>query len=296
MGAPMAGWLKAKGHDVIVWNRTPAKAQAWVAAHGGARAETIAEAVAGRDAVLACVGDDPDARAVAQAAFAAMRPGAAYVDHTTTSAVLARELDEAARARGLSFVDAPVSGGQAGAQNGRLTAMCGGSPEAFAQVRPLLEAHCATIVHMGPAGAGQSTKMVNQIAIAGVVQGLAEAMAFAEKQGLDLGAVLAAVGQGAAGSWQMHNRWPTMAEGRFDFGFAVDWMRKDLRIVREAAAASGVDLPIVDMVDGFYSDIQAMGGGRWDTSSLIVRLRDRAGGDDDRDVGHDGDRAGGGGE
>lgn len=277
MGGPMAGWLAAKGFEVTVWNRTGAKAQAWAQSHSGGVAASIEAAVAGADVVCACVGDDPDARAVALAAFAAMEPGALYIDHTTTSSALARELAAAAGSKGLLFADAPVSGGQAGAQGGRLTAMCGASDPAFAKARPVMEAYCATIVRMGEAGAGQLTKMVNQIAIAGVLQGLAEAMRFAETHGLEAEAVLAAVSQGAAGSWQMNNRWPTMARGEFDFGFAVDWMRKDLRIVRETAAAAGLDLPLIAMVDGFYADVQAMGGGRWDTSSLVTRMRADAG-------------------
>jgi 3-hydroxyisobutyrate dehydrogenase len=262
MGAPMAGWLVAKGFESRAWNRTAAKAEAWAERHGHVVVGSIAEAVEGVDVVCVCVGDDADARAVAVAAFEAMPRGALYVDHTTTSAALARELSGLAAQRGLMFVDAPVSGGQAGAEGGRLTAMCGGTEAACAKAEPVLAAYCATIVRLGEAGSGQLAKMVNQIAIAGVVQGLAEAMRFAEVQGLDLDGVMAA-----------NNRWPSMAEGRFDFGFAVDWMRKDLRIVREAAAEAGLDLPLTTLVDGFYADVQAMGGGRWDTSSLIARMR-----------------------
>jgi 3-hydroxyisobutyrate dehydrogenase len=273
MGAPMAGWLVKAGHEVSAWNRSPARAEAFAAAHPGAQlSETIESAVAGAEAVMACVGDDPDAEDVAHEAFAGMARGALYIDHTTTSARLARSLAALADGAGIGWVDAPVSGGQAGAQNGRLTAMCGASAGDFARARPLLEAYAATIVHIGEAGAGQGAKMVNQIAIAGVLQGLAEAVHFAKAQGLDTAAVLAAISQGAAGSWQMHNRWTTMADGRFDFGFAVDWMRKDLRIVLEEARDCGARLPLTALVDQFYADVQASGAGRWDTSSLVTRL------------------------
>ena len=272
MGGPMAGWLVKKGFEVKVWNRTQAKAEAWAHANPGEVATTIAEAVAGADCVMACVGDDPDARAVAREAFAAMQAGTLYVDHTTTSAALSQELAAAAAQAGLEWVDAPVSGGQAGAVNGRLTAMCGASEASFARVKPVLSAYCGTIIRIGEAGAGQLAKMVNQIAIAGVVQGLAEAVAFAKAQELDTDAVLAAISKGAAGSWQMENRWPTMVEDRYDFGFAVDWMRKDLRIVLEAAQAKGLDLALTQMVDGYYAEIQAAGGGRLDTSSLAKRF------------------------
>ncbi len=272
MGGPMAGWLVKKGHPVRVWNRTPAKAEAWAQSNPGEVAETIAQAVAGADFVMACVGDDPDARDVALAAFAAMKPGSVYVDHTTTSAALSKELALAASTAGLDWLDAPVSGGQAGAINGRLTAMCGASEAVFARATPVLSAYCANIVRIGEAGAGQLAKMVNQIAIAGVVQGLAEAVSFAKAQELDTDAVLAAISKGAAGSWQMENRWATMVEDRYDFGFAVDWMRKDLRIVLEAAQAKGLDLALTQMVDGYYAEIQADGGGRLDTSSLAKRF------------------------
>ena len=272
MGGPMAGWLVKNGHVVKAWNRTQAKADAWAAANPGEVAASIAEAVTGADFVLACVGDDPDARAVALEAFAAMEPGAIYVDHTTTSAALAKELATLASEAGLGWLDAPVSGGQAGAINGRLTAMCGASDAIFERAKPVLSAYCGNIVRIGEAGAGQLAKMVNQIAIAGVVQGLAEAVAFAKAQDLDTDAVLAAISKGAAGSWQMENRWATMVEDRYDFGFAVDWMRKDLRIVLEAAKDKGLDLALTQMVDGYYAEIQAEGGGRLDTSSLAKRF------------------------
>lgn len=272
MGGPMAGWLVKHGHQVKVWNRTPAKAEAWAGSNPGEVAASIQEAVAGADFVMACVGDDPDARAVALSAFQAMKPGAVYIDHTTTSATLSQELAQHSEAAGLDWLDAPVSGGQAGAINGRLTAMCGAKAAVFDRAKPILSAYCATLVRIGEAGAGQLAKMVNQIAIAGVVQGLAEAVAFAKAQDLDCDAVLAAISKGAAGSWQMENRWPTMVEGRYDFGFAVDWMRKDLRIVLEAAQGKGLDLALTQMVDGYYAEIQAAGGGRLDTSSLAQRF------------------------
>jgi len=272
MGGPMAGWLVKNGYQVRVWNRTPAKADAWAQSNPGEVAETIAQAVAGSDFVMACVGDDPDARAVALEAFANMKPGAVYVDHTTTSAALSKELAVAAAKASLEWLDAPVSGGQAGAVNGRLTAMCGASEAVFERAKPVLSAYCANIVRIGEAGAGQLAKMVNQIAIAGVVQGLAEAVSFAKAQELDTDAVLAAISKGAAGSWQMENRWATMVEDRYDFGFAVDWMRKDLRIVLEAAQTKGLDLALTQMVDGYYAEIQADGGGRLDTSSLAKRF------------------------
>lgn len=275
MGGPMAGWLVKNGHPIKVWNRTPAKAEAWAQTNPGEVASTIAQAVAGADFVMACVGDDPDARDVALNAFAAMKPGAIYVDHTTTSADLSKELAAAAAEAGLDWLDAPVSGGQAGAINGRLTAMCGASDAVFERAKPVLAAYCGNIVRIGEAGAGQLAKMVNQIAIAGVVQGLAEAVAFAKAQDLDTDAVLAAISKGAAGSWQMENRWATMVEDRYDFGFAVDWMRKDLRIVLEAAHQRGLELAMTQMVDGYYAEIQAAGGGRLDTSSLAKRFTSR---------------------
>jgi 3-hydroxyisobutyrate dehydrogenase len=272
MGGPMAGWLATKGHKVAVWNRTAAKADAWTNSHAGTACATIEVAVTGASMVLACVGDDPDALVVGHAAIAAMMPGAIYVDHTTTSANVAQVLAAAALGKGVGWIDAPVSGGQAGAVNGRLTAMCGGTQADFDRAKPVLEAYCANIVRIGEAGSGQSAKMVNQIAIAGVVQGLAEAVAFAKAQGLDTDAVLAAISKGAAGSWQMDNRWASMVDGKFDFGFAVDWMRKDLRIVLEAAEANGAELEMTRLVDQFYAQIQEDGGGRLDTSSLAKRL------------------------
>lgn len=272
MGGPMAGWLVKNGHPVKVWNRTQAKADTWAQSNPGEVASSIGEAVAGADFVMACVGDDPDAHAVALEAFQAMKPGAVYVDHTTTSAALSKELAAAAAEAGLDWLDAPVSGGQAGAINGRLTAMCGANEAVFERAKSVLSAYCGNIVRIGEAGTGQLAKMVNQIAIAGVVQGLAEAVTFAKAQNLDTDAVLAAISKGAAGSWQMENRWATMVEDRYDFGFAVDWMRKDLRIVLEAARAKGLDLALTQMVDGYYAEIQADGGGRLDTSSLAKRF------------------------
>ena len=276
MGAPMAGHLARAGHDVTVYNRTPAKAEAWAAKHGGRVAETPAAAADGADAVLACVGNDDDLAAVtlgADGAFAAMRDGALFVDHTTVSAAIARRLAEEGAARGLLVLDAPVSGGQAGAESGTLSVMCGGSAEAFAAAQPVLGAYAARIVHVGAAGAGQQAKMVNQIAIAGVLGGLSEALRFAQASGLDLDAVFAAVSGGAARSWQMENRWGSMAEDRFDFGFAIDWMRKDLGLALDEARANGAALPVAALVDQFYAEVQAMGGGRQDTSALVRRLR-----------------------
>jgi 3-hydroxyisobutyrate dehydrogenase len=275
MGAPMARHLSRAGHELIVCNRTAAKAEAWVEAHGGRAAPTPAEAAEGVDAVIACVGRDEDVEQVTlgpDGAFQAMREGALFVDHTTISAKLARRLAEAAGERGLLSVDAPVSGGQAGAENGALAIMVGGSDEAVAAARPLIEAYAARIVHVGPDGSGQLTKMVNQIAIAGVVQGVAEALHFAKAAGLDTAKVLEAVSGGAAQSWQMVNRWDTMDAGKFDFGFAVDWMRKDLGLTLDEARENGARLPLTALVDQFYAEVQAMGGGRQDTSSLIRRL------------------------
>ena len=275
MGAPMARHLAAVGHDVTVYNRSPAKAAAWVAAHGGRSADTAAAAADGADVVLACVGADADLRAVtlgADGAFAAMAPGAVFIDHTTVSAAIARELAEAGTARGLHVVDAPVSGGQAGAENGALTIMCGGTAEAFARAEPVIAAYARRIGHMGPAGSGQLTKMVNQLCIAGVLQGLAEGLAFGTAAGLDIGQVVAVISKGAAQSWQMENRAATMAKGDYDFGFAVDWMRKDLGLALDEARRLGASLPLAALVDQFYADVQAMGGGRQDTSSLLRRL------------------------
>lgn len=275
MGAPMARHLAKTGHDVTVYNRTAAKAAAWVAAHGGRSAMTPAEAAAGAEVVIACVGADADLRAVTlgpEGAFAAMAPSTLFIDHTTVSAAIARELAEVGAARQLQVLDAPVSGGQAGAENGALTIMCGGTAAAFAAAEPVMAAYAKRIGHMGPAGSGQLTKMVNQLCIAGVLQGLAEGLAFGKSAGLDLGQVVDVISKGAAQSWQMDNRAPTMARGEFDFGFAVDWMRKDLGLTLDEARNLGVSLPVAALVDQFYADVQAMGGGRQDTSSLIRRL------------------------
>jgi 3-hydroxyisobutyrate dehydrogenase len=275
MGAPMAGHLVAAGHQVTVYNRTREKAEAWAAKYGGSVAATPAQAATGKDAVFTCVGNDDDLAGVtlgADGAFAAMAPGALFVDHTTVSAKIARRLAEEGGAKGLFVVDAPVSGGQAGAENGKLSIMCGGTDEAMAKAEPLMQAYALRIVHIGEAGAGQTTKMVNQIAIAGVVQGVAEALRFAQVAGLDTDKVFEAVSGGAASSWQMINRWPTMSQDKFDFGFAVDWMRKDLGLTLDEAKRNGAVLPLTALVDQFYADVQRMGGGRDDTSSLIRRL------------------------
>lgn len=272
MGFPMAGHLKAAGHEVTVFNRTPEKAARWVEKHGGASKPTIAEAVAGAELVCLCVGNDDDVRDVVAQVLPAMAEGGVIVDHTTTSATVAREMDAAARAVGRWFVDAPVSGGQAGAENGQLTIMTGGDAVAYARVEPVLMAYAKAIRLMGPSGAGQLTKMCNQIAIAGLVQGVAEALHFAKRAGLPTDDVLAAISKGAAQSWQMDNRWKTMSEGKFDFGFAVDWMRKDLGIALAEAAVNGAKLEGTALIDGFYGEVQAMGGHRWDTSSLVARL------------------------
>jgi 3-hydroxyisobutyrate dehydrogenase len=276
MGFPMAGHLKARGgHDVVVYNRNAAKAEAWVAKHGGASKPTPAEAARDCDVVFACVGNDDDLRSVTlgdNGAFAGMKKGAAFVDHTTASAAVARELADVARGAGLGFVDAPVSGGQAGAENGQLTIMCGGSSEDFAKIEPIASVYAKSIRRMGEAGAGQLTKMVNQICIAGVVQGLSEGLHFAERAGLDREAVVEVISKGAAQSWQMDNRSKTMIAQKFDFGFAVDWMRKDLSICLDEARRNGAQLPAAALIDQFYADVQRLGGGRWDTSSLIARL------------------------
>lgn len=276
MGYPMAGHLARAGHQVTVYNRTPAKAQAWVAEFGGTARGTPREAATGAEIVFACVGNDDDLRAItlgANGAFAGMQPGAIFTDHTTASANVARELYGAARNLGLAFVDAPVSGGQAGAQNGVLTVMCGGDAPAFEAVRPTAMAFSRAFTLMGDSGAGQLTKMVNQICIAGLVQGLAEAIAFGQKAGLDMEQVLDVIGKGAAQSWQMDNRGKTMIADQFEFGFAVDWMRKDLGLVLDEAKRNGARLPVTALVDQFYADVQALGGHRFDTSSLIKRLR-----------------------
>ncbi|WP_417497611.1 NAD(P)-dependent oxidoreductase [Maricaulis sp.] len=272
MGFPMAGHLVTAGHEVSVWNRTAAKSTDWAARHGGTAAATPQQAVAGADFVFFCLGDDPDVRAVASQVIPAMKPGAILVDHTTASAELARELDAEARAAGIGFVDAPVSGGQAGAENGQLTIMCGGSEADFAAAEPVMDAYAKASSLIGPAGSGQLAKMVNQICIAGIVEGLSEGLHFARQAGLDPAKVIGAISKGAAQSWQMENRWQTMVAGQFDYGFAVDWMRKDLRITLDEAGRNGADLPVTKLVDGFYADVQAAGGNRWDTSSLIYRL------------------------
>ena len=276
MGHPMAGHLARAGHHVTVYNRTAAKAQAWAAEFGGRAEPTPRAAAAGADIVFSCVGNDADLRAVTlgpDGAFDGMRAGAILVDHTTASADVARELAMAAKARGLGFVDAPVSGGNLGAINGQLTVMCGGDAATFESIRPVALAFAKAVTLLGPAGAGQLAKMVNQIAIAGLVQGLSEAIAFGQKAGLDMKAVLGVIGKGAAQSWQMDNRGPTMIDGKFDFGFAVDWMRKDLGLCLEEAKRNGARLPVTALVDQFYADLQAEGGNRLDTSSLIRRLR-----------------------
>jgi 3-hydroxyisobutyrate dehydrogenase len=276
MGFPMAGHLAKKGgHEVTVYNRTPAKAQAWVEKFGGKSAPTPKAAAEGQDFVMCCVGNDNDLRAVTlgdNGGFAGIKKGATFVDHTTASAEIARELDAEATKRGFKFVDAPVSGGQAGAENGVLTVMCGGSKEAYAGAEPVIAAYARMCKLLGPAGSGQLTKMVNQICIAGLVEGLSEGIHFAKKSGLDVQAVIETISKGAAQSWQMENRWKTMNEGKFDFGFAVEWMRKDLSICLAESRRNGANLPVTALVDQFYSEVEKMGGKRWDTSSLLARL------------------------
>ena len=277
MGGPMATHLLAAGHDVTVYNRTAEKAQAWVARHGG-KAEAIPrKAAEGADFVMSCVGNDDDLRMVCNGpdgAFAGMAKGAIFVDHTTVSAAVTRELAAVAQAAGLGYVDAPISGGQAGAENGQLSVMCGGSQSDFDRAAPVIDAYAKICRLMGPVGAGQMTKMCNQIAIAGLVQALSESLAFAQKAGLDVEKVVEVISQGAAGSWQMVNRHKTMAANQFNHGFAVDWMRKDLGICLSAADDVGASLPVTALIDQFYKDVQNMGGGRWDTSALIARLTD----------------------
>lgn len=279
MGHPMAGHLARAGHHVTVFNRTAAKAAAWVAEYGGAfsckSAATPLDAATGADIVFACVGNDADLHHVTlgdDGAFAGMKAGAVFVDHTTASAEIARELSTAAQARGLHFIDAPVSGGQAGAVNGALTVMCGGSQAAFDTMQPVALSFARAVTLLGDSGSGQLAKMVNQIAIAGLLQGLSEAIAFGQRAGLNMPQVLDVIGKGAAQSWQLDNRGKTMVEGRFDFGFAVDWMRKDLGLVLDEARRNGARLPVTALVDQFYADVQALGGQRWDTSSLVKRL------------------------
>ncbi|MEO8156085.1 MAG: NAD(P)-dependent oxidoreductase [Rhizobacter sp.] len=276
MGYPMAGHLQRAGHHVTVYNRTPSKASQWVGEYGGFSDVTPQAVAMEADIVFACVGNDDDLRAVTvgdRGAFGGMKQGAVFVDHTTASAEIARELSAEARSRGLHFIDAPVSGGNLGAIHGALTVMCGGDAAAFATIQPVAMAFSKAVTLLGESGAGQLAKMVNQICIAGLVQGLAEAIAFGGKAGLDMKAVLGVIGKGAAQSWQMDNRGPTMVDGKFDFGFAVDWMRKDLGLVLDEAKRNGARLPVTALVDQFYADVQALGGQRWDTSSLLKRLK-----------------------
>jgi 3-hydroxyisobutyrate dehydrogenase len=276
MGYPMAGHLaKRGGHEVTVYNRTAAKAQKWTGEHGGRSAATPRAAAEGADFVFTCVGNDDDLRSVTtetDGAFHGMKKGAIYIDNTTASAIVARELYEAAKTRGFASLDAPVSGGQAGAENGQLTVMVGGDPDAFERAKPVISSYAKMVGLMGPTGSGQLTKMVNQLCIAGLVQGLAEGVHFAKKAGLDVEQVIGVISKGAAQSWQMENRYKTMAAGKFDFGFAVDWMRKDLAITLQEARKIGAKLPVAALIDQFYAEVQAMGGRRWDTSSLIARL------------------------
>lgn len=276
MGLPMAGHLAKAGHHVTVYNRTAAKAQAWCAEFGGSNAPTPRQAAEGADIVLCCVGNDDDLRSVVlgpDGALASMKPGSVFVDHTTASADVARELAEAAKQAGVHFIDAPVSGGQAGAVNGQLTIMCGGDPETFERIKPYAMHYARAVTLVGPTGSGQLAKMVNQICIAGLVQALSEGIAFGQAAGLDMKTVLDVISKGAAQSWQMENRGGTMIEDKFDFGFAVDWMRKDLNLVMDEARRNGARVPVTALVDQFYADVQKLGGGRWDTSSLIKRLR-----------------------
>jgi 3-hydroxyisobutyrate dehydrogenase-like beta-hydroxyacid dehydrogenase len=276
MGYPMAGHIRKKGgHDIVVYNRNGAKSDAWVKEFGGRAAPTPAEAAKDADFVFCCVGNDDDLRSVTTGkggAFETQRKGTVFIDNTTASANVARELYAAARAKGFDFLDAPVSGGQAGAQNGVLTVMVGGDQAPFERAKPVIDHFARMVTLIGASGAGQVTKMVNQICIAGLVQGLSEGIHMAQKAGLDLPKVMETISKGAAGSWQMENRWKTMGEGKFEFGFAVDWMRKDLMIALDEARKNGASLPVAALVDQFYSEVQKMGGGRWDTSSLIARL------------------------
>jgi len=272
MGFPMAGHLAKAGHEMAVFNRSPQKAQRWVGANGGRAGVSVAEAATDAEIFILCVGNDDDVREVVTQALPAMAAGGVVVDHTTTSAVVAREMADLAASSDRAFVDAPVSGGQAGAENGQLTVMCGGTQAAFAKAEPVIDAYAKAVKLMGESGSGQLAKMVNQICIAGVVQGLAEGLHFAKRAGLDPQLVYDAVSKGAAQSWQMDNRWKTMTEGKFDFGFAVDWMRKDLGLVLDEAGRNGAALDMTALVDGFYAEVQEMGGRRWDTSSLVARL------------------------
>jgi 3-hydroxyisobutyrate dehydrogenase-like beta-hydroxyacid dehydrogenase len=272
MGAPMAGHLLAAGHEVVVWNRTSSKTDSWTAKFGGGGVVDSHDAVADADFVFMCLGDDPDVRTVATHVLKNMRDGSVLIDHTTASADLARTLSEVAMGHGVDFIDAPLSGGQAGAENGQLAIMCGGEPSVFERVEPVMQAYAKSVTLIGPMGSGQLAKMVNQLCIAGVVQGLSEGLHFAQKAGLDAEKVIGAIRGGAAQSWQMENRWETMTQGEFEHGFAVDWMRKDLRIALDEARRNGAQLPVGALVDQFYADVQSMGGARWDTSSLIARL------------------------
>jgi 3-hydroxyisobutyrate dehydrogenase len=272
MGAPMAGHLSRAGHDVAVYNRSEEKSRDWAQKHKGRTYSSVANAADGADIVFSCVGNDRDLREVFEAAASKMRKGAIFVDHTTASAEIARELAEKAEALGLGFLDAPVSGGQAGAEAGKLTVMAGGEPSVFAEAQPIMAAYAANMTLIGPAGSGQLAKMVNQICIAGVLQGLAEGLHFAKRADLDVEKVIGAISKGAAQSWQMENRWKTMNDAKFDFGFAVDWMRKDLGLVLAEAERNGAKLELTKLIDAYYADVQAMGGKRWDTSSLIARL------------------------
>ena len=275
MGYPMAGYLARAGHDTVVYNRTTATAERWVAEFGGASAPTPRQAAEGADIVFSCVGNDDDVREVLlgeNGVLAGIGDGGIVVDHTTASATIAREIFEKAAGNGVGFLDAPVSGGQAGAENGQLTVMVGGDPDVFDRARPVIDCYAKAITLIGPVGSGQLAKMVNQICIAGVVQGLSEGLHFAQRAGLDPAVVIESISKGAAQSWQMDNRWETMVAGEFEFGFAVDWMRKDLAIALDEAKRNGANLEMTQLVDGFYAEVQAMGGNRWDTSSLIARL------------------------
>jgi 3-hydroxyisobutyrate dehydrogenase len=275
MGGPMARHLAAKGHELTVYNRSAAKAERWVSENGGRMASSPVEAAEGQDAVIACVGNDDDLAEVTlgrEGAFRSLRPGAVFIDHTTVSARIARQLAVEGKSRDILCVDAPVSGGQSGAENGTLSIMCGGSEKAVQAARPFMQAYAGRITHVGPPGAGQTTKMCNQICIAGALQGVSEALRFAQHADLDLDKVFEAISGGAAASWQMLNRWKTMANDEFDFGFAIDWMRKDLGLAIDEARTNGATLPVASLVDQFYADVQAMGGGRQDTSALVRRL------------------------
>ena len=276
MGYPMAGYLAGAGHDTVVYNRTTEKAGQWVEQYGGRSAPTPREAALGADIVFSCVGNDDDVREVLlgdDGVLVGIGDGAIIVDHTTASATIAREVYAAAAARGVGFLDAPVSGGQAGAENGQLTVMVGGDEDVVAKARPVIDCYAKAVTHIGPVGSGQLAKMVNQICIAGIVQGLSEGLHFAERAGLDPAVVIESISKGAAQSWQMENRWETMVAGKFDFGFAVDWMRKDLGLTLDEAQRNGARLEMTELVDRYYAEVQAMGGNRWDTSSLIARLK-----------------------